>query len=118
MRHVRMLGLCLIAMFAVTAVAASGASAAKFTPEWGQCVPTESGSGGHYGNAGCTAKVKAYHGQYLGAYEWYPEEVHPETGQGEAGLQDRIGRRTAGVLDDVQAGRRLHDHLLSAQNTR
>lgn len=87
MRHVRMLGLCLIAMFIVTAVAASGASASKFTPEWGQCVQTESGSGGHYGNAGCTAKVKAYHGQFLGAFEWYPDEVH-EAGQG-GGLYDR-----------------------------
>lgn len=72
-----MLGLCLIAMFIVTAVAASSALAAKFEPEFGQCVPTEGGVGGHYGNAGCTAPVKPVHHEYLGGFEWYRLEVSP-----------------------------------------
>ncbi len=58
MRNVRTLGICLIAIFVFSALIASAASAAKFVPEWGQCVATEGGTGGHYGNAGCTATVK------------------------------------------------------------
>ncbi len=87
--HLRTLTLCLTATFALAAFGASSASASKFEPEWGQCVATEGGSGGHYGNAGCTAKVKPYRGQYQGAYEWYPQEVN--TGHGYGGeLEDRI----------------------------
>ena len=70
MRHVRMLGLCLLAVFVVGAVAASGASAKL--PEFGRCEPTEGGTGGRYGNASCTAVVKPLHGAYLGSYEWHP----------------------------------------------
>ena len=51
---------------------------------------TESGTGGHYANAGCTEKAKKHKGAYLGAYEWYPHEVSPEVGEGEATLHDRI----------------------------
>lgn len=70
MRHVRMLGLCLAAVFVVVAVMAAGASAQL--PEWGKCEATTGNTGGKFGNGGCTAPVKAIHGRYLGSYEWYP----------------------------------------------
>jgi hypothetical protein len=53
-----MLGLCLVAVFAI---AATSASAAK--PEWGQCYAK---TGGKYADSNCQAK--ASHGS--GAYEW------------------------------------------------
>ncbi len=60
MRHVRMLGLCLIAVCAVVAVAATAASA---LPEWGQCYAKE---GGKYANSNCTVKAK----KGAGTFEW------------------------------------------------
>jgi len=59
-RHVRMLGLCLVAAFAVAAIAATSASA---LPEWGKC---EAKAGGKYSDANCT--VKAAKG--TGSFEW------------------------------------------------
>ena len=61
MRHVRMLGLCLVAALALGAYAVSSASASG--PEWGKC---EAKTGGKYKDANCTEKAKK--GQ--GAYEW------------------------------------------------
>ena len=60
MRHVRMLGLCLVAVFAVAAIAASSASA---LPEWGQC---EAKAGGKYSDRNCQTKAKKGKGEY----EW------------------------------------------------
>ena len=60
MRHVRMLGLCLVAVFAVAAVAATSASA---LPEWGQCYAK---AGGKYANSNCTEKAK----KGAGKFEW------------------------------------------------
>jgi hypothetical protein len=63
-RHVRMLGLCLVAVFAVGAYAVSSASA---LPEWGECVKV--GSGGNYAGANCTKAEKAKP-KGSGEYEW------------------------------------------------
>ena len=52
MRHVRMLGLCLVAVFAVAAVAATSASA---LPEWGSA---KQRAGGKYSDSNCTKKAK------------------------------------------------------------
>jgi hypothetical protein len=60
-RHVRMLGLCLIAALALGAYAVSSASAL----EWGKCENV--GSGGNYKNANCTEKAKP---KGSGSYEW------------------------------------------------
>jgi hypothetical protein len=60
-RHVRMLGLCLIAALAVCAYAVSSASA---LPEWGKC---EAKAGGNYSDANCTVKAKP---KGSGSYEW------------------------------------------------
>ena len=78
MTRVRTLILCLFALAAVCAATAGGASAAGFHPEWGKCEPTAESTGGKYGNAGCTAQVKATHHEYLGGYEWYPLKHEPE----------------------------------------
>ena len=60
MRHIRMLGLCLVAALAVCAYAVSSASA---LPEFGKC---EAKAGGNYKDANCTEKAK----KHQGAYEW------------------------------------------------
>ena len=60
MRHVRMLGLCLVAMLALSAYVVSSASA---LPEWGKC---EAKAGGKYSDANCTVKAK----KGAGSFEW------------------------------------------------
>jgi hypothetical protein len=59
-RHVRTLGLCLVAVLAVAAVVLSSASAK--TPEWGKCESVGAGNGKY--SANCTTKAKG------GGYEW------------------------------------------------
>ena len=84
MKHVKTLTLCLIAAFAFAAFAASSAFAAgEKLPAWGECTKVEPGEEGHYGNAGCTAPVKAVDQKYLGEYEW-----HPMTAEEEGTFQD------------------------------
>jgi hypothetical protein len=61
-RHVRMLGLCLAAVFAVAAIAATSASA---LPEWGQCF--KKGAGGKYTDSNCTKKASS---KSPGEFEW------------------------------------------------
>ena len=70
MNKVRTLTLCLIAAFAITAIAAATASAEKL-PAWGKCEVAENHEG-HYGDAGCTEKVGKVFGKYNGGYEWFP----------------------------------------------
>ncbi len=60
LKHLRMLGLCLAAVFAVAALSASSAFAAG--PEWGKCESVGAGSGKY--SANCTTKEKG------GGYEW------------------------------------------------
>ena len=63
-----MLGLCLVAVFALVAVAARSASAAE--PEWGHCIATKNGI---YHRSNCQT-VATKHGvpDHKGAYEWIP----------------------------------------------
>ena len=77
----------MVAVFAFGVLTAWGR---EQLPAWGQCVRTESGTGGRYADPGCIQPVKKVYGSYPGAYEWYPHEVSPELGTGEATLQDRI----------------------------
>jgi hypothetical protein len=69
-KRVRTLGICLIAAFAITAIAATSASAEKL-PAWGQCEVAENHEG-RYGDAGCTQPTRKVFGKYNGGYEWYP----------------------------------------------
>ena len=67
MRHFKIMGLCLVAVFALVAVAASSASAAE--PEWGRCFAQKQGN---YIECNCTNE-KAKEGQSAGTqglYEW------------------------------------------------
>ena len=69
MRHVRMLGLCVIALLGLAAVAAAG-SASAASPEWGVCVEQKKG---HYEDSNCSKeKYKESKGvkKYSGKYEW------------------------------------------------
>ena len=62
MRHVRMLGLCVVAVLAIAAVVTSSASA---LPEWGKCVAKTNGK---YENSSCTTKAKGKTGKH--EFEW------------------------------------------------
>jgi hypothetical protein len=65
-----MLGLCLVAIFALGTVAAAG-SASAAEPEWGRCVAAK---GGAYKNSSCTetAPVNKKTGKSTGKFEWNP----------------------------------------------
>ena len=69
MRHVKMLGLCLVAVLAVAAV---GASSALAGPRWGKC--TNVGTG-RYTDSNCTQRARPAN---PGQYEW---ETLPLGGQ-------------------------------------
>jgi hypothetical protein len=65
---VRIIGLCLIAVFAVAAVAATSASAAA--PEWGHCVAQKKGN---YTEGNCaTVAEKKGKPDHKGSFEWVP----------------------------------------------
>ena len=66
-RIARALAACMLAAFALAAVAASGASASL--PEWGGCEPAAPGHG-KYTDPGCTVKVTK-ETKAQGRYEWY-----------------------------------------------
>lgn len=74
MRYMRMAGLCLAVVSIVMAAMAAGAQGKL--PEWGKCEPTAEGTGGKYGNAGCTIPVKKVYNKYPGGYEWHPLPEH------------------------------------------
>ena len=73
MKHVKLLGLCLIAVFALTAVAASAAQAEG--PEWGRCVKLAKDKG-KYKDSNCTELEGKTNGKGVfkakakGFYEW------------------------------------------------
>jgi hypothetical protein len=67
MRRIRMMGLCLVAMFALGAVVASVAQAAA-TPEWGRCEKTKAGK---YTESACLTEATQTKGKYTGKYEWH-----------------------------------------------
>ena len=78
MRHLRIIGLCLAAVFAIAAVTASTASAKK--PEWGKCVAQ---AGGKYLDGACQTKGKG------GCFEWKKGATLPNvpfTGDNEAAV--------------------------------
>jgi hypothetical protein len=62
MKRFRIVGLCLVAVFALSAIVAGGASAAA--PEFGRCLKQ---TGGKYENSGCTKEAKEASKQ---KYEW------------------------------------------------
>jgi hypothetical protein len=68
-KHVRIIGACLIAVFALVAVAVTNASASE--PEWGRCVSVK--SKGHFEESNCKKEdFKESKGKktYKGKFEW------------------------------------------------
>jgi hypothetical protein len=63
-KHVRILGMAIVAVLAIAAIAVSSATAAS--PEWGKC---EAQAGGKYEDANCQIKAKGKTGNKL--YEWH-----------------------------------------------
>lgn len=69
MRRISLLGICLLAMLATSAIAVAGASAAP--PELGRCVKNATGAVGKYKDPGCEkGEVKA-----KGTFEWLPGAI-------------------------------------------
>ena len=72
-KHVKLFGLCVVAVFALLAVALAG-SASAAEPEWGRCVSVK--SKGHYEDGNCTKEDfkenKAHEKKYKGKFEWLP----------------------------------------------
>jgi hypothetical protein len=66
MRHLRMVGICLVAAFAIAAVAATSASA---LPEFGKCEVQEKHEGA-YSDSNCQKKAKVVNLKKTGAFEW------------------------------------------------
>jgi len=64
MKRIRIVGICLVAVFGLTALAASSASAFP-TPEYGKCIKKAVATGSGYSDAGCTKAVGT-----LAKYEW------------------------------------------------
>ena len=88
MKKMTTLGLCLTMMFALAAVAASGASAAL--PEWGGCEAAAPGLG-KYKDPACLEKATGAAKKTEGDYEWYAGESFGWVHQREHGLEYPFG---------------------------
>jgi hypothetical protein len=100
MKNVRTLGICLIAAFALAAIAATTASAEKL-PAWGQCEVAENHEG-KFGDTNCTVPTRKVFGKYNGGYEWYPlaETAHESPGLGSS-LKYTNAAKNSGILQPV-----------------
>lgn len=79
MKNIRLMGLTLVAAFAIAAVAATSASA---LPEWGQCFAK---AGGKYSESNCVAKAKSGTGTF--EFRKGPEIADKKfAGEGGAGI--------------------------------
>jgi hypothetical protein len=91
MRHLRMVGLALVAVLAMAAVVATSASA---LPEFGKCV-VQAKHEGKYTNSNCTVKAKVVNTKPTGEFEFIKATALPNksfTGAGGAGILNVIAR--------------------------
>jgi hypothetical protein len=98
MRHLRMVGLALVAVFATAAVVATSASASL--PEFGKCevAPTHEGK---YTDKNCTVKAKKVNEKFTGGFEFRKAtELANKSfqGQGGAGVLNVIARFCEGKV--------------------
>jgi hypothetical protein len=110
MGRVRLVGVCLVAAFALGAIAAASASAAA--PEYGRCVKATQVSKkytGKYDNAGCTPpkteteKKAVEKGE--GKFEWFPGVVKvKQTSKGGKGILEEAGKYAVGCESEESAG--------------
>jgi hypothetical protein len=95
-KHIRIIGLCLVAVFAIAAAAASTASAG--VPEFGQCFAK---AGGKFANSNCTTKAA----KGTGTFEWrkLPEVKESKRFTGAGGTGVLSGRYEACVRGNKDA---------------
>jgi hypothetical protein len=92
MKHLKIAGLCLMAMFAISMVASATASAA---PTWWQC-REEHGSGVKYTNSTCT--VESTEGQW----EWKQLETREESRSRSKGNLKLIDKEATGGESEIE----------------
>jgi hypothetical protein len=105
MRRIRMVGLCLVAMFAIGALAASMAQAAS--PEWGRCEKTK---GGKYKEAACLTEATQKKGKYTGKYEWHSLKEEEEKYKEPRCLKQTKGNYTESECKTVAEKKGKPDH--------
>jgi hypothetical protein len=94
-----MVGVCLVAVFAMTAIAATSASA---LPEFGQCY-VQAKHEGKYANSNCTTKAKVVNTKPTGEFEWRKAtEVAKRKFKGEGGAGVLVTTLTACVRGDQE----------------
>lgn len=115
MKHIKLIGACLVAVFALVAIAAGSASAAE-APEWGHCVKLAKNKG-KYKDANCTELEGKTNGKGVfkakakGFYEWvggadttcYPEPAKKGKYKN-AGCTELEGKTKKGVFVPKEKG--------------
>ena len=106
MRCVRLVGLCLVATFALSAFVAASASASA--PEYGRCEKaTKVGKEykGKFSNSGCTTEVPESERAKKGKYEWQPGAVKTgQTSSGGKGVLEEVGKYAVGCASESSTG--------------
>jgi hypothetical protein len=105
MRRIRMVGLCLVAMFAVSALVASAAQAQS--PEWGRC---EKAKGGKYKEKACLTEATQKNGKYTGKYEWHSLKEEEEKYREPRCLKQAKGNYTESECKTVAEKKGKPDH--------
>lgn len=99
MKRLTPVGLCLVAMCVVSAVAVASASAVA--PEYGRCEKVVKPYNAGFTNSGCTKKSEAK----TGKYEWYPGAVKlKQTSSGGKGILEEVGKYAVGCSSESSTG--------------
>lgn len=106
MKHVKHVGLCLVAAFAITqAVATPGWAAA---PEYGRCEKAEkvgTAFKGKFSSSSCTKEVPEAERAKKGKFEWHPGVVKvKQTSKGGKGILEEAGKFAVGCESEESAG--------------
>ena len=99
MRRLRVFGLCVVAVFVVSAVVV--ASAAAVAPEYGRCEKVAKNAkkeyGGKFGKSSCTVELPESERAKKGKYEWYPGVVKKvQTSSGGKGALEQVNGNGVG----------------------
>jgi hypothetical protein len=98
MKHLKIAGLCLVAVFIINAAMTAVASASPTKPYWDQCSRTDSKGEGEWTNFECNVKAEA------GKGEWAKVEVETETKQCVTVQVEKTGRWKAGCTELEKEG--------------
>ena len=106
MKHVRLVGLCLVAMCGCAVVAVPSASATA--PEYGRCLKAEKVGKeykGKFSKSSCTVEVPPAERSKKGKYEWYPGAVKlGQTSSGGKGVLEEVGKYAVGCSSESSTG--------------